>query len=328
MDKATRVFYDLPLDVARAPEVGVDKPPFVKILARPVERMRLLKALSDSGRLAPLPAVPLSIADWGAGLFCVAKDAQRDRLVLDARPANLLESFPGRWVHSLASATALAGIILEPNELLRMSGTGLRDCFYQFVVASPQRTQRNHLQCKLSLVEARAVFGYSCDHLVQPGGFAACGLSSLARGDSTACEFAQCAHLGVLLHGRAVYPGELLVQAAPPRRSLLTAGLVIDDLVLLQRCLAQPLDGSSLGPSLGAERLRAALDAYKSAPLEFNEKKTFVDSLQAFFWGVDCCGRTGLVRALPARYWPLVLITLRVVQLGLASRALLESLLG
>ena len=113
MDKATRVFYDRPLDVARASEVGVDKLPFVKILARPVERMPLLKALSDSGRLAPLLAVPLSRVDWGAGLFCVAKDAQRDRLVLDARPANLLESFPGRWVHSLASATALAGIILE-----------------------------------------------------------------------------------------------------------------------------------------------------------------------------------------------------------------------
>ena len=34
------------------------------------------------------------------------------------------------------------------------------------------------------------------------------------------------------------------------------------------------------------------------------------------------------MRANPSRYWALVLITVRVLQLGLATRALLESLLG
>ena len=149
-------------------------------------------------------------------------------------------------------------------------------------------------------------------------------------GDSSACEYAQRSHLGVLLHGRAVFPGKLLVQAAAPPRTLLTAGLVIDDLVLLQRCLLADRPGAGLPASLGASQLQAALDAYKAAPLDFNpKKKTFADELQAMFWGVDCCGTLGLVRTAPAWYWPLVLITLRVVQLGLCARALkLEILLG
>ena len=140
-------------------------------------------------------------------------------------------------------------------------------------------------------------------------------------GDSSACNYSQCSHLGVLLHGRAVFPGELRVQAA-------SAGLVIDDLVLLHRCLDSALPSRDGPPSLGASRLQAALDAYRAAPLDFNPKKTFLDQLQAVFWGVDCCGSSGLVRAAPARHWPLVFITLRVVQLGLSTRALLESLLG
>ena len=154
----------------------------------------------------------------------------------------------------------------------------------------------------------------------------AVGLSSLAMGDSSACEYAQCSHLGVLLQVRAPYPGELLVQSAPPPRSLLSVGLVIDDLVYLHRCLDHEQDVGRA--SVGAERLHAALDAYRAAPLAYSERKTFSHQLQASFWGVDVCGVSGLVRTAPARYWPLTLITLRVVQLGLASRGLLESLLG
>ncbi|CAE7938851.1 unnamed protein product, partial [Symbiodinium necroappetens] len=63
-------------------------------------------------------------------------------------------------------------------------------------------------------------------------------------------------------------------------------------------------------------------------PGRYSDKKTFEDKTQASFWGVDCCGVSGLIRANPARYWPLVLITVRVLQLGLATRSLLESLLG
>ena len=329
MDRTTADFFENPLHHARVPDPAAERPPFVKILADSRQKLLLLQALARSGRLEPLSFVPREREDWGAGLFAVAKDGARDRLVLDARPANELENFPGRWVHTLASAACLGCLNLRPDEVLIMCGTDLQDCFYQFK-ATPERLVRNHLACKLTLSEAAFVFGRPADSFQAPGGFVWCGLSSLAMGDSSACEFAQCSHLGVLAQARVVHAGELLVQAAAPPRGLLSVGLVIDDLIVLQRCLALqlPFFAENPGRSEASTRLRRALAGYDSARLRYSDKKTFEDKTQASFWGVDCCGVSGLIRANPARYWPLVLITVRVLQLGLATRSLLESLLG
>ena len=329
MDFDTAEFFNRPLEFARNPDPASERPPFVKILANKRQKLLLLRALARSGRLVPLDRVPPERAAWGAGLFAVAKDSLRDRLVLDARPANELESFPGHWVYSLASAACVGGIVLRPNEVLILCGTDLQDCFYQFK-ASTQRTVRNHLACELSVQDAEFVFDRPAASFGCPTTAVHCGLSSLAMGDSSACEFAQCSHLGVLLQARAVCVGELLVQAAPPPRGLLSVGLVIDDLIIMQKLLASQVSALDVPPrqTEASLRLDAALAGYDAAHLRYSEKKTFRDRLQASFWGVDCCGRSGLVRANPARYWPLVLITVRVLQLGLATRALLESLIG
>ena len=329
MDRTTADFFENPLHHARAPDPHSEQPPFVKILADARQKLLLLQALARSGRLEPLKAVPQERAAWGAGLFAVAKDGARDRLVLDARPANELEDFPGKWVHTLASAACLGCLSLRPDEILIMCGTDLQDCFYQFCVTQ-ERLTRNHLACKLSPREAAFVFDRPEDSFCGFGDVVLCGLSSLAMGDSSACEFAQCSHLGVLSQARVVHPGELLVQASPPPRGLLSVGLVIDDLIVLQRCLATelPLFAARPGSSEASVRLQRALAGYDSARLRYSDKKTFEDKTQASFWGVDCCGVSGLIRANPARYWPLVLITVRVLQLGLATRSLLESLLG
>ncbi|CAE7865877.1 unnamed protein product, partial [Symbiodinium sp. KB8] len=234
MDRATSDFFENPLHHARVPDPAAEKPPFVKILADSRQKLLLLQALARSGRLEPLSAVPAERADWGAGLFAVAKDGARDRLVLDARPANELEDLPGRWVHTLASAACLGCLHLWPDEIMIMSGTDLQDCFYQFRV-TPERHVRNHIACKLTPQEAAFVFDRPVDSFCDFGDVVLCGLSSLAMGDSSACEFAQCSHLGVLAQARVVHPGELLVQASAPPRGLLSVGLVIDDLIILQR---------------------------------------------------------------------------------------------
>ena len=114
MDRTTREFYQFPLHHARTPDPLSESPPFVKILADSKQKLLLLRNLARSGRLLPLKSVPASRLEWGAGLFCVAKDGAKDRLVLDARPANELEDFPGHWVHTLASASCLSSITLHP----------------------------------------------------------------------------------------------------------------------------------------------------------------------------------------------------------------------
>ncbi|CAE7214139.1 unnamed protein product, partial [Symbiodinium necroappetens] len=133
------------------------------------------------------------------------------------------------------------------------------------------------------------------------------GLSSLAMGDSRA--------------SRACFSPASGFAFDRPRH---------DDLIILQRCLARDLELYRASPGLSerSQRLRMALDAYDRADLRFSPKKTSEDQSRASFWGVDCCGTAGLVRANPSPYWALVLITTRVMQLGLATRSLLESLLG
>ena len=210
-----------------------------------------------------------------------------------------------------------------------MSGTDLKDCFYQFE-APQQRIVRNLLNARLTLHEATEIFGRPVAQFQQPDGAVYAGLSSLAMGDSSACEFAQCAHLGVLVQWNVVFPHELLTQNFPAPRALLSVGLVIDDLVILERLLTEASGAYLSGKAVseGAARLGSALDAYARAPLDVNLKKTFKDLAQASFWGVDCCGTSGLVRPTPARLWILVLITVRVLRLGLVTRSLMESLLG
>ena len=59
---------------------------------------------------------------FGSGLFSVPKDLEKDRLILDSRGPNLLESPPQRRIRSLGSAEVLCHISLEPEETLVASG--------------------------------------------------------------------------------------------------------------------------------------------------------------------------------------------------------------
>ena len=89
MDAGTAARYDRPLDFCRHP-AECPEPPKVKILAKVEERLLWLRALADTQRLVPGRRVP-GREDFGAGLFAVVKNEVKDRLILDARPANLLE---------------------------------------------------------------------------------------------------------------------------------------------------------------------------------------------------------------------------------------------
>ena len=104
-------------------------PPKVKVLASGPEKLKLYRNLADTKRLVP-SFVPPDRRGYGAGLFAVGKDAARDRLILDARPANLLEQANARWSKTLASAVAVTGLVLPRDRTMLFAGADLRDCFY------------------------------------------------------------------------------------------------------------------------------------------------------------------------------------------------------
>ena len=327
MDEATADRYVRPLAYAQQ-SCDCPSPPRVKVLGRASEKLKLYRALADTGRLRPA-RFPRGREHLGAGLFVVGKDQDRDRLILDARPANGLELGASVWTKSLASAVAVSNLVLEDDRCLLFSGADLRECFYQFQVGE-DRLRRNMIADKLTLQQAAFVFRRDMKEHLEPDGFLRIAFASLAMGDCGACEYTQCAHLGVCVKGGVVLPGELLVHGAAPPRGLCTVGLVIDDLICLDRVLTSDLQAHRTGlkRSVGRERLDAALRAYRTAPLEVSEKKVFHEQVQASFWGVTVCGMSGWLKPNAHRLWSLVLVTLRTVELGLATQHLLESLAG
>ena len=60
-----------------------------------------------------------------AGLFCLAKDLTRDRLILDSRPANQLEEGITTWTSSMASITPLLDLFIPPGHAARCAGEDL-----------------------------------------------------------------------------------------------------------------------------------------------------------------------------------------------------------
>lgn len=323
-DRSTKKLYEFPLDLGK-PLHEVGKPPPVQVRASPQGKLQLFKKLADSGLLQPVPEGTY-LEDYRNGLFAVPKDASRDRMVLDGRPANMVDRGQQRWSQSMANAAALSGIYIHPELNLVASGEDLKDCFYQFKVNS-QRTARNVLHGSLSLTEAKEVFGESF-HWPSPR--VAVGLSSLAMGDTCAVEFAQCSHIGLMLQHGVATADEIITMHGSLPRGLLHVGVIVDDLVILEQVLKAEFgaDGRFSGGWESGDRILRAQSAYADAKLKNNPKKGFLGETCSSFWGIDLDGKKGLLRASQKRLWPTMVITLRVCSLGLATVGLLESLAG
>ena len=295
-----------------------DEPPAVSIRATNLEKLKLFRKMAECKRLAALSPAEVD-QRYASGLFAVCKNLEWDRLIMDCRPANGREIGLQRWTSAMASAGVLSQIELAADENLAMSGEDVQDYFYQFVISDARR-QRNVLIGKLEQGELEAIFQRPL-HFQGPGFVC---LSTMAMGDLCACEFAQGSHLSVLFSSGQLSPNELVMMHCPLPRTPLMIGVVIDDLVLLERVLQAGTDGESRASS----RLKPIKSTYARVGLPINEKKEFVDSPTGSFWGCQIDGVKGILRPSNLRLWPLVMITMRVSTLGLVTIGLLESLVG
>ena len=317
-DARTASMYEDPTSFHRSDVSAIA--PSVGIRASPQDKLDLFKKLATSGRLVPLLDDEIDL-DRLSGLFCVPKDLSRDRLIMDSRPPNSAELGLNRWTQCAASGYSLAGLEIEPHEVLLCSGQDVKDFYYQFVV-SGRRAARNALAGRLSSEDMVQIFGDG-NRCAAEGGYV--GLSTMAMGDICACEFAQASHLALLLRGGALHPHELIRLRAPFPRSLFTVGVVIDDLVMLERVVKKDFSHTA---TIADGRMNQVLPEYESWGLPLNAKKEFRNQTCATFWGISVDGEKGLLRSNEARLWPLVLITIRVCSLGLVTQSLLESLCG
>lgn len=323
MDKETAFAFEAPLRRAEG-HVPSALPPPVAVHATQWERNRLFKKMAETGRLQPVMDSSLVRPSCLSGLFAVGKDLARDRLILDARPANLAEPGLSRWTMCMASATCLSGLELGDRQILAMSGRDIKDFFYQFKV-SEERCLRNVLATWLTSEDLEYVFGTP----FSSGGYV--GLSTLAMGDLSACEYAQCSHMGILMKSGGCFPNEVLKLNSPCPRGDIALGVVIDDLICLEKInvkMDAALDGSFMHCGESSKRMQMIMDEYAVASLPVNMKKSFDGQLGASFWGIQVDGEKGIFRANDSRFWPLVLITVRVACLGVSTISLLQSIAG
>eukprot|EP00438_Fugacium_kawagutii_P016438 Skav226419 [mRNA] locus=scaffold4012:34984:39191:- [translate_table: standard] len=322
MDKLTAAWYEDPMKMAVSHIDHTDVPP-VRMHGEVEQVVALYKKLADTGRLRPVLASEMR-SGVVAGAFSVVKDLERDRLILDSRPANLYEEGPKHWVQTMANASTLCDMVLQPTEVLTASGEDLRDFFYQFRT-SHRRTCRNVLAHPLSMTQAREVFGAGFKWPESP---VWCGLATLAMGDTNSCEFAQCSHVQLCIVEGVCGIDELLTLRGFIPRSPTTVGIIIDDLVILERMLRSHLEMHGGQGAVSDVKLQRALAAYAKAGLDVNHKKEFKHELCSRFWGIELDGDKGLVRASTLRMWPVIFVTMRVALMGCCTVGLLEALSG
>lgn len=319
LDAAGARVFEFPLSSSLPPKAYVFPIPRVQVHCSLERKIALFTLLDKSRRLA-LHAPNEVRLRFASGVFSVVKSLTKDRLIMDARPSNLLEIPMEKWILSLASAESLTKLFIPPQHSLRSSGNDLRDFYYLFQ-ASDERKRRNvlaggvppamlqHLSCwRPELAGCSKIYG---------------SLATLAMGDTQAVQLAQTCHVGIGLQSRLISPSNLLTLKGPLPRACDMVGIVIDDLVTLSVCPSEQTK-----PTAGAKTAHKMQEEYKKVKLIPHEDKAFRDQEEATFWGADVNGSAGTIRGTLKRAIPLMGIILQVCRLGFSTVDLLQIVAG
>ena len=271
-----KTVYRDPLSRACTPSAASHNPPPVRVHASRDQAHEFLKFLDSRHRLELAPAEKVRRSHL-CGAFSLTKDLEKDRLILDARPANQLEETLRDWTRTMGSIQALLQHEISPHCSMYFSGTDLKDFYYCFRVTS-KRAYRNAMRLPMTPAQ---VSGFSCfsAELQQHKLLFPC-LRTMAMGDNNAVEMGQCAHINIGLQSGAIKPHELLTTHGRAPRGNLSCGCIIDDIIFMEQLSSPP---TSHAPSLAAGRLRAMCAEYDRRQLLAHPKKTFWDDPKVEF---------------------------------------------
>lgn len=309
-----------PVSLAK-PVNEASQPPRVRVHAGRKEAVAFVEKLDQHHRLR-LAEKDEVRASHLCGAFALTKDADLDRLILDARPPNDLEPTLTDWVRTLGAVQSLLQIELSPAEELRFSGTDLKDYYYCFRVGR-KRSLRNALRLPLLPSQVQHLHAFQ-EHMHEAAILYPC-LSTMAMGDNNAVEIGQKAHMQLGLKSKLFHPHELLTIHGRAPRGDMACGVVIDDVLFCEKVDASSVPGL---PTEGVKRLDALCEEYIQKGLLPHPKKTFKGQCSATIWGAELNGKSGICRPAARRLVPLLQLTMRVARLGYASVALLEVLCG
>ena len=328
LDTANRRVYEDPLRHARPLEP--DAPlPRVRVHDTRANALKLLEVLDASGRLKLVKAQELR-PRLRNGVFALAKDEARDRMILDARAPNAVEQTENRWVRSLGALEQLQFLYLPPHLSLETYTEDLREFYHSFIITH-QRCLRNALAIDFDFEQVKHLSCCTPDlagHKLVP-----C-LATMATGDCNAVAMGQCSHLSCILRSSTLTLKDFVcLQQRPPRAGQVTAGLLIDDFVLLDpvpkvpRPVSNP-EGVEHDESRGVKILEQVVAGYAAAGLPRHAGKATARARIGEFWGGILDGTEGRLRPHPRRVVPLASFLLKVVAGEVASVGMLEILAG
>lgn len=319
LDEATAAMYEKPLHYAMPAEESQETTPRVSVRGKRSEILSLLlRALDQGGRLALFPEEEVRVSH-AAGLFALMKNLSVDRLIMDSRPANILEPAYGAWTQTMASIVPLLQMNLKAAEQLIVSGEDLRDFYYHFVI-SQNRARRNVL--KFALTPAEAARFKAFETVKKGAAMYYPSLNTMAMGDRNAVEFGQQSHVHLCLALGLKLRDFITLRGSLPRQPW-CIGVMIDDLVLIERVTAEMQK-----PYITTEIADHMVQAYESVKLQAHEAKRMRELTEAKFWGASLEGSSGLIRAQLERAVPISFITSQLCRLGWSSRKLLEIVAG
>ena len=257
------------------------------------------------------------------GMFCVPKDAEWDRLILNPTVINSRCFGYSSYTRTLAPGYLITSIQLPPDEKLLISSDDLCEFYYTFRVSN-QRARRNAIGLRFH--------GSKLQHLrcFDPGLFKDCYvcLGALAMGDALAVEIAQQSHFNLLrsLAG-SLRADETLQYRLPCPRGPFYELLTIDDHIGLQRVKLDhhPED---LLHTRAHEVFAAPEQAYRQVELTAHPGKRQRQVEHATVLGAEIDGRAGRVSAPRTRVAVLCFITSVIVKKGIITRKLLQGLIG
>lgn len=319
LDKQSADVYQNPLQLSLDPDSFSGSIPFVQVHCSRDEKMKLFSLLDSCNRLGLHRESDIR-KDFASGLFSVVKSLTLDRLILDSRPANLLEQGEQRWIGSLASAESLCRYVIPSGFNVATSGNDLRDFYYLFAV-NEERSRRNVLA---GAVRAEEVRHLNCYNENLDNGEPLYGtLKTLAMGDTNAVSLAQTCHVGMCLQSGKMNVDQLLTLSGPLPRSKVKVGVIIDDFVTLSEVQAGATEVSA-GATLADD-----LDhIYREVGLIPHTEKGFRDLLKSSFWGSDFNGEDGKIRGSLKRGIPLAWLILRIIKVGHCTTELLQTISG
>ena len=264
--------------------------------------------------------------DWheAVGLFCVPKDSEFDRLIINPKTINSRMHTISDSTKTLAPGCMLGLLHLRLGEVFRICADDLTDFYYTFKI-SRERALRNCLRMRFRPDEIRHLQCFEPRH--EKSSSLLIALNTLAMGDSLAVEIAQAAHTAVLkqLCGAMVVHETLRYRFPVPRGDFVEM-LAIDDHVTVQRLPKQDYPSN---PRLrDTQVFEASEKAYVQVGLIQQEKKRKRNCLQAVVLGCEFDGEEGVASAPRCRLAILATLTMQLVQIGTCTRNLLSTLLG